>query len=126
MDSFGRRILSGARPDVGVAVGSLLQPGRCCRADYLRLWSRVSCVGLQVFGEVVSRFSQAIDSDLGGDLSELEVVVLADRRVVQRVLPLAVDIGLPPGLQLSLMRAAVVAVVAVGSAAARSGMSSEP
>lgn len=86
----------------------------------------MSCVGLQVFGEVVSRFSQAIDSDLGGNLSELEVVVLADRRVVQRVLPLAVDIGLPPGLQLSLMRAAVVAVVAVGSAAARSGMSSEP
>lgn len=83
----------------------------------------MSCVGLQVFGEVVSRFSQAIDSDLGGNLSELEVVVLADRRVVQRVLPLAVDIGLPPGLQLSLMRAAVVAV---GSAAARSGMSSEP
>ena len=83
----------------------------------------MSCVGLQVFGEVVSRFSQAIDSDLGGDLSELEVVVLADRRVVQRVLPLAVDIGLPSGLQLSLMRAAVVAV---GSAAARSGMSSEP
>ena len=83
----------------------------------------MSCVGLQVFGAVVSRFSQATDSDLGGDLSELEVVVLADRRVVQRVLPLAVDIGLPSGLQLSLMRAALVAV---GSAAARSGMSSEP